>query len=73
MPKGIAVYFGCPCCSLVYRAMQVQSPIATGGTFNCANCSEPVHSWTGLYEYLHWRAVTHRTNHFPPCDDERYG
>ena len=57
---GLTVYFSCPNCKLVYRAMQVQMVEPTNGKRDCVECGYRIHSWNGLYDFLNWKRVTHR-------------
>jgi hypothetical protein len=57
---SLAVYFSCPNCKLVYRAMQVQMVELTNEKRDCVECGYRIHSWTGRYDFLNWKQVTHR-------------
>jgi hypothetical protein len=61
MGAPITVYFACPHCNLVYQAKQVRFFERISGTFDCSECSKPVHSWSGPYNYLYWKPVTDRS------------
>ena len=62
MSKNVAftVYFSCPKCKLVYQATQVHGEEPINGRFDCVECSKRIHAWTGIYDFLHWKRVTHR-------------
>jgi hypothetical protein len=57
---GLTIYFSCPNCKLVYQTTQVHVDAPTNGRFDCVECGERIHSWTGPYNFLHWKPVTHR-------------
>jgi hypothetical protein len=60
---GLTIYFSCTNCKLVYQTTQVHVIEPTNGRHDCVECRKRVHSWTGLYDFLHWKASdTQRLN-----------
>jgi transcription elongation factor Elf1 len=51
----LVVYFGCPHCPAVYRAIQHASGASEIGSFVCRNCGIIVYSWRGQHSYTDWR------------------
>ena len=49
--------FVCPKCGLGYRAIRAQFPDKRAGRFECIDCRNSVHSWSGVYDYIVWTAV----------------
>jgi hypothetical protein len=49
--------FWCPKCGLGYRAISGQFPDKRAGRFECIDCHTSVHSWSGVYDYIGWKAV----------------
>jgi hypothetical protein len=56
------VYFACPKCMLPYRTTQVRRPERISGSIDCLQCGEPVHRWTGFYDFIRWRPVRANAN-----------
>ena len=54
------VIFACPKCGIVYRATQLKLPYERPGRFDCVDCMAEVHSWTDLYDFTDWKAMTIR-------------
>jgi hypothetical protein len=49
--------FWCPNCGLAYRAIRAQFPERRAGRFECIDCRTEVHSWSGAYDYIRWKAI----------------
>ena len=49
--------FLCPKCGLGYRVIRVQFPEMRPGRFECIDCRTEVHSWSGVYDYIGWKAI----------------
>jgi len=54
----ITVLFVCPKCGRGYCAIQEQFPYERPGRFDCIDCNTEVHSWTGVYDFIGWKAMT---------------
>ena len=56
-PSGqkIDVFFSCPNCAAVYKAVQELHPDVTAGRFSCKQCGIEVRSWRGRYDYSDWQ------------------
>jgi hypothetical protein len=56
-PSGrkIDVFFSCPNCEAVYKAVQELHPVVKAGRFSCKECGIEVFSWRGRYDYSDWR------------------
>ena len=48
------VYFICSKCSLPYRTTQRHRAQQVSGVFDCLNCREHVHGWSGFYDFVDW-------------------
>jgi hypothetical protein len=59
-PPSISVYIACQRCKLVYLTKQTRVPLAVIGRFDCVE-RQPVHSWSGTYDYVYWKPVARRT------------
>lgn len=51
----IGVIFSCPKCTLLYVAMQERRPDKIAGRFDCIDCGEMIHAWSGAHDYPIWR------------------
>jgi hypothetical protein len=54
----ITVMFSCPKCSAFYEATQEHHPDNHFGKFKCQDCQTEVHAWSGIYDYVDWKATT---------------
>jgi hypothetical protein len=54
----ITVIFSCTKCGLAYRATQQRPPQHAAGRFDCGDCGEPVHAWSGTHSYTGWEGFT---------------
>jgi len=54
------IYFTCRECGMNYTAMREQHADQHSGRFDCNDCGEPVHDWTGFYSFSYWKAATMR-------------
>jgi hypothetical protein len=52
--------FLCPKCGLGYRAIGAQFSDKRAGRFECMDRFSLVHSWSGVYDYIGWKAVAGR-------------
>jgi|SRR5882672_3112216 len=55
-PETSEIFF-CPKCGLGYRAIRAQFPHRRAGRFECIDCRTSVLSWSGVYDYIGWKAV----------------
>ena len=51
------ITFVCLKCGRGYRATQEQFPYERPGRFDCKDCNAEVHSWTGVYDFIGWKAI----------------
>ena|SRR6267142_5924991 len=49
--------FSCPKCGLGYGAIRAQFPDKRAGRFECIDCFAEVHSWSGVYDCIGWKAI----------------
>ena len=49
------VLFLCKGCGTTYLATQERREGA--GRFDCSSCRQPVHAWSGAYDYPLWKIV----------------
>jgi hypothetical protein len=52
--RGTRMTSGSPKCGLGYRAI---FPVRRAGRFECIDCRTEVHSWSGVYDYIGWKAI----------------
>jgi predicted RNA-binding Zn-ribbon protein involved in translation (DUF1610 family) len=54
----ITVMFSCPKCGALCDATQEQHPDEHYGKFKCQDCGTEVHAWSGIYDFVDWKAAT---------------
>ena len=56
-PSGqkIDVFFSCPNCAAVYKAVPECIRTSRRGRFSCKQCGIEVRSWRGRYDYSDWQ------------------
>ena len=48
------VHFACAC-GMHYSATREQRSEQHSGSFDCIDCKNPVHEWTGFYDLFDWK------------------
>jgi hypothetical protein len=51
------VDFVCMNCQLPHRATRQQSTEQLSGSFECEECHQPVHGWTGFEDFFDWHPI----------------
>src|SRR6266446_7554515 len=59
--------FLCPKCGLGYGAIRAQFPDKRAGRFECIDCFPEVRSWSGVYDYIGWKAMALKLRQFSDC------
>jgi hypothetical protein len=54
----ITVMFSCPKCWAFYEATQEHRADNRFGKFKCQDCGTEVHAWSGIYDFVDWKAAT---------------